>query len=158
MARRHTGATPGHCALDVQPVQIIVARLQIGVMPVQPEFDVHPTQVPLTVSQTGVLPLQTPLVVHCAHAWDALHSGLADGQSAFVSHATQVWSVGSQMGALVPQSVAVTQPTQRCRLRLQIGAEPLQFALEVQPTHVCAALQAGAPPSQSVFVTHAKHV
>src|SRR5580704_165293 len=108
----------------------------------QSVFARQATQVSDAVSQTAPigLPLQSVLVAHWAHCW----------------------VVGSQTGALIGQSVAVTQPTHAPVAWSQMGVRPPAAHSPASATHdawhVWLLGKQTSPAAQSALVPHASQL
>ena len=119
--------------------------------------------------------------MHCTHA-PALHTGIAEGQSEFIAHATQAPSGPQTLPGWLAQSAFTAHWTHTDRLVLQTGRKPLHCEFIVHPgmqvntpglqmglatphwefcrhstQRPAGEKQKGAPEGQSESVAHATH-
>ena len=105
--------------------------LQTGVEPPHSAFETHGTQLPVIVKQAGVAPEHLAVLV--AEHW---------------AQAPLDWQAGAEAG----HSRSPVQARQAWIVVLQTGVAPLQFALDVQGTHVAVAVShAGVAPEHWVM-------
>lgn len=101
----HTGAEPGHSAVDVQATHVFVTTSQIGTVPVQRALSVavHSTQIPSGCLHTGVAPEQFASVVHPAvqRCVVVLHLPFGPVHWSLVLHWTQTLATTSHTGLLL---------------------------------------------------------
>jgi hypothetical protein len=90
----------------------------------------------------------------------ALHTGVAEGQSAFARHATQVLSVAQNFPVCVAQSAFAAHSTHRDSFVLQTGVAPEHSVDVVQPgMHVkVRGLQIGLAAPHWLLSRHATHL
>lgn len=117
---------------------------QSGVLPPQSAFERHARHRP----EEHVPPVQPASAPHCTQPSVASQTGSALEHWLFAVQLAHVLVVASQTAALVEQSLAERQPTQRPAVRSQTGVKPPHWALDVQFTQLPAS-RLQAPPSQS---------
>ena len=153
------GVVPPHSVSPEQPRQTRIAGSHTGVAPPQSLSDRQPTQVFVDVLQTGVGAAQFALVSH----WTQVALGTSHTDFAPVHRAVLVaehWPQAplvSQAGVAPEHSLSPEQARQAWLPVSQVGAVPLQFAPERQPTHVLGdtvVRQYGVAPLQSALVAH----
>jgi hypothetical protein len=102
---------------------------------------------------------QSVLRRHSMHV-PALHTGVAEGQSAFARQATQVLSVAQNFPVWVAQSAFAVHSTQTASLVLQTGVAPEHSVDDVQPgmqVNVLG-LQIGLVAPHWLLSRHATHL
>jgi hypothetical protein len=129
----HAGFAGPHCASAVQPRHVCVVASQTGLLPEQSALEAQPTHVPLAASHAAVAPPQAP--VRDAEHWPQA-------------------PLGSQAGAVPPQSGSPAQGTQVCVTRSHVGRVPPHSAFEAQATQrpVATSHAGRAPVHFAAFV------
>lgn len=139
-----------HWAEDVQPVHVRLAVLQMGVAPEQLALVRHCTHLFAPVSQMGVPAEQVELSVHCTQAPAGEQTGVVGSATlhwAAVVHATQVFVVLSQMGALAGQPADVRHCTHLFVPVSHTGVAPAQSASPAHCTQAPVVEQIGCAAS-----------